>query len=114
MDRGLYRYLSQMDRHLSGWKQQGGPRATYFVSPLHQDVAMIYVSREMFTIGGGHIWETNGWIMIYVSREMFIIRGGNIFVCAGHLSTTLTSLGPFIIVGTLHIILCTHLSVGRP
>ena len=51
MDRGLYRYLSQMDRYLSGWKEQGGPRATYFLSPLHLDCAMRYVSREMFTVG---------------------------------------------------------------
>merc|ERR1711884_574891 len=45
------KYLSQLDRHRSGWKQQSGPRATYFVFPLHQDVAMICVSREMFTVG---------------------------------------------------------------
>merc|ERR1712079_970616 len=41
----------KLDRHRSGWKQQNGPRATYFVSPLHQDVAMMCVSREMFTVG---------------------------------------------------------------
>ena len=69
LDRGLYigtytfgigtydRYLSQRDRYLSGWKEQGGPRATYFLSPLHQDCAMIYVSREMFTIGARYLFE---------------------------------------------------------
>merc|ERR1712242_416725 len=57
-----------LDRHRSGWKQQSGPRATYFVSPLHQAVAMICVSREMFTVGGG---QAPRWYPRFTLGDLF-------------------------------------------
>merc|ERR1712079_954593 len=57
-----------LDRHRYGWKQQSGPRATYFVSPLHQAVAMICVSREMFTVGGG---QAPRWYPRFTLGDLF-------------------------------------------